>query len=83
MGISKEESSDSLINMSKKKEIEEQINKLESEVTCLKEKADALYNQGWNEALSVASHRLEHDFRKAFGPDTLNSIAIYLKGLKK
>jgi len=31
----------------------------------------------------MASYRIEHDFVKAFGKDTLSSIAIYIRELKK
>ena len=40
------------------------------------------YESGWNSALEMAACRLEHEFVKAFGRDTLSSIAIYLKSLK-
>jgi hypothetical protein len=31
----------------------------------------------------MAATRLHHDFRKAFGDDTLSSIAIYIREMKK
>ena len=42
-----------------------------------------LYEAGWNSALEMAAFRLQHDFVKAFGRDTLSSIAAYLKEMKK
>jgi hypothetical protein len=44
---------------------------------------DRHYMSGWNSALEMAAVRLEHDFKKAFGADTLSSIAIYIRGMKK
>ena len=44
---------------------------------------DEHYKAGWNSALEMASYRIEHDFVKAFGKDTLSSIAIYIRELKK
>lgn len=40
------------------------------------------FERGWNAALDLAAYDLEHKFVKAFGQDTLSSIAIYLKSLK-
>lgn len=42
-----------------------------------------LYDSGWNSALEMAAFRVEHEFAKAFGKDTLSSIAIYIRSLKK
>jgi hypothetical protein len=44
---------------------------------------DRMYEIGWNSALEMAASHLENDFRNAFGPDTLTSIAVYVKGFKK
>lgn len=44
---------------------------------------DDLYEAGWNSALEMAAFKLQHEFKRAFGEDTLSSIAIYIKGLKK
>ena len=41
------------------------------------------YFLGWNEGLEKAAYKLEHEFSKAFGKDTLQSIAIYIRTLKK
>lgn len=41
------------------------------------------YESGWNSALEMAAHQLENNFKRAFGDDTLKSIAVYIKGLKK
>ena len=42
-----------------------------------------MYDMGWNSALEMAAFKIEHNFTKAFGADTLSSIAIYIKGMKK
>jgi hypothetical protein len=44
---------------------------------------DDQYAVGWNAGLELAACRIEHDFVKAFGKDTLSSIAIYIRGMKK
>ena len=42
-----------------------------------------MYLSGWNSALEMAAYKIEYDFVKAFGKDTLQSIAIYIRGMKK
>ena len=42
-----------------------------------------MFDIGWNSALELAAVRVEGDFVKAFGKDTLSSIAIFIRGLKK
>ena len=42
-----------------------------------------MYDSGWNSALEMAAHQVEHNFKNAFGADTLSSIAIYIRGMKK
>jgi regulator of replication initiation timing len=49
----------------------------------MKERWDGHYEAGWNSALEMAAHSLETEFSKAFGKDTLKSVAIYIKGFKK
>lgn len=44
---------------------------------------DKLYEAGWNSALEMAAFRLQNDFKRAFGEDTLASIAVYIKEMKK
>jgi hypothetical protein len=51
--------------------------------TPLKKVLDELYDSGWNAALEMAAFRVEHEFVKAFGKDTLSSMAIYIRSLKK
>jgi hypothetical protein len=58
------------------------IEKAEKRVAELKEGTD-LYNSGWNSALEMAAHQVEHNFKRAFGEDTLSSMAIYIRGMKK
>lgn len=47
------------------------------------EHADKLYEAGWNSALEMAAFRLQNDFKRSFGEDTLASIAVYIKEMKK
>jgi hypothetical protein len=42
-----------------------------------------MYDIGWNSALEMAAFKIEHDFKQAFGADTLASMAIYIRGMKK
>ena len=42
-----------------------------------------MYDSGWNSALELAAYEIEHKFKEAFGADTLSSIAIYIRGMKK
>jgi len=49
----------------------------------LKKTLDELYDSGWNAALEMAAFRVEHEFVKAFGKDTLSSMAIFIRSLKK
>jgi hypothetical protein len=44
---------------------------------------EMMYDMGWNSALEIAAFKIEHDFRQAFGADTLSSMAIYIRGMKK
>jgi len=49
----------------------------------LKKTLDELYDSGWNSALEMAAFRVEQEFVKAFGKDTLSSMAIFIRSLKK
>ena len=42
-----------------------------------------MYDIGWNSALEMAAFKIEHDFKQAFGADTLSSLAIYIREMKK
>ena len=42
-----------------------------------------LYVAAWNSALEMAAYKVENEFVKAFGKDTLSSMAIYIRSLKK
>lgn len=55
----------------------------ESVEVVAKAEADKMYEAGWNSALEMAAFKLTHDFKTAFGVDTLASIAAYIKGMKK
>ena len=83
MEASKEESSDSLTNMSEKEIRENQLKSLEDQVAILKQAVSRVYENGWNEAMEKAAFDMETKFVSAFGKDTLSSIAIYLRSLKK
>ena len=83
MEASKEESSDSLTNMSEKEIRENQLKSLEDQVAILKQAVSRVYENGWNEAMDKAAFDMETKFVSAFGKDTLSSIAIYLRSLKK
>jgi len=83
MEASKEESSDSLTNMSEKERRENQLKSLEDQVAILKQAVSRVYENGWNEAMDKAAFDMETKFVSAFGKDTLSSIAIYLRSLKK
>ena len=41
------------------------------------------YELGWNAALDLMAFRLIHEFKHAFGDDTLASIEAWLKEQKK
>jgi hypothetical protein len=58
------------------------IEKAEKRVAEIKEYVD-MYNVGWNSALEMAATMIGHNFKNAFGEDTLSSMAIYIRGLKK
>lgn len=51
--------------------------------TPMQEHADKLYAMGWNAALELAAYRLVHEHVHAFGPDTMASVAAYIRGMKK
>jgi hypothetical protein len=42
-----------------------------------------MYLSGWNAALELAAFEIENNFTKAFGKDTLSSLAIYVREMKK
>jgi hypothetical protein len=66
------------INMIRKRQIEN-----EKEIMYLKQSAETAYLIGWNDSLEMAAIKIENEFVKAFGKDTLSSIAIYLRSLQK
>jgi len=66
------------INMIRKRQIED-----EKEIMYLKQSAETAYLIGWNDSLEMAAIKIENKFVKAFGKDTLSSIAIYLRSLQK
>lgn len=66
------------INMIRKRQIED-----EKEIMYLKQSAETAYLIGWNDSLEMAANKIENEFVKAFGKDTLSSMAIYIRSLKK
>mgnify|MGYP006272798429 CR=1 FL=1 len=51
---------------------------VEAATECIK-----YYDAGWNAAIEVAADKLQHEFKSAFGADTLASIAAYMRGMKR
>lgn len=47
------------------------------------DREDKAYNRGWNSALELAAYEIENNFKRAFGADTLSSMAIYIREMKK
>jgi hypothetical protein len=47
------------------------------------DREDRAYKSGWNSALELAAYEIEYKFKQAFGADTLSSMAIYIRGMKK
>jgi|GEM_PF-3435419 len=41
------------------------------------------YIRGWNSALEMAARKYVEQHHKAFGPDTVESVAIWIKQLKE
>lgn len=81
-----EESNDSLINMSDSANtriVRASLIGSLHQMPMLDKKINEAYETGWNAALELASIKLENEFRNAFGNDTLSSIAIYIRSLKK
>lgn len=64
-------------------DIERQAKQRKEAVKATIENNHAMYMSGWNSALEMAAHQVEHNFKRAFGADTLSSIAIYIRGMKK
>ena len=64
--------------MIRKRQIED-----EKEIMYLKQSAETAYLIGWNDSFEMAAIKIENEFVKAFGKDTLSSIAIYLRSLQK
>jgi hypothetical protein len=42
-----------------------------------------MYDIGWNSALEMAAFKIEHDFKQAFGADTLSGLAVHIREMKK
>ena len=51
--------------------------------TNTEEVCEELYRVAWNSALEMAAHKIENEFITSFGKDTLQGIAIYIRGMKK
>jgi len=44
---------------------------------------DPMYDVVWDSAIEMVADQVEHNFKRAFGADTLSSMAIYIRSLKK
>lgn len=55
----------------------------EGEVLSRQDALDTIYKSGWNSAIEMVAYRMQHDFQKSFGRDTLSSIAVWMKEMKK
>ena len=64
-------------------EIERQAQQRMKAVKAAIDQPDRRYVSGWNSALELAAYEIENNFRQAFGADTLSSIAIYIREMKK
>jgi len=64
-------------------EIERQAKQRKEAVKATIENNHKMYMSGWNSALELAAFEIEHNFTKAFGKDTLQSIAVYIREMKK
>jgi cell division protein FtsB len=69
--------------MTMSEDLKARVAMLEEHIDKLNEQSAVLYEQGWNAGLEMAAFKLQHEFKQAFGPDTLVSVAVYVKGLKK
>lgn len=62
---------------------ERESNAKQAAVDAAMKRDDKMYEAGWNAALEMAAFEIEHEFQNSFGKDTLSSIAIYIRGMKK
>lgn len=69
--------------MSDQQELEQKLALLEQHVEKINESAKSFVDEGWNAALETVAFRLQHDFKHSFGPDTMSSVAAYIRGFKK
>lgn len=64
-------------------EIERQAKQRKEAVKVAIDQPDRMYVSGWNSALELAAYEIENNFKRAFGADTLSSMAIYIREMKK
>jgi hypothetical protein len=64
-------------------DIERQAQQRKEAVKATVENNHKMYLSGWNAALELAAFEIENNFTKAFGKDTLSSLAIYIREMKK
>lgn len=64
-------------------DLEAKLALLEEHIEKLNEQSRELYDRGWNAGLEMAATRLQHEFKQAFGPDTLASVAVFVRDMKK
>jgi hypothetical protein len=72
-----------MTDFNRRTDIDETLTKLEQKLSDVQGRLDKNYEAGWNNALEMAAFKIEHDFAKSFGKDTLSSMAIYIRSLKK
>jgi hypothetical protein len=72
-----------MTDFNRRTDIDDKLTGLEQQLSHVQEKMDRHYESGWNAALELAAFEIEHNFVKAFGKDTLSSMAIYIRSLKK
>lgn len=72
-----------MTDFNRQTDIDEKLSGLEQKLITVQERLEKHYEAGWNAALEMAAFNIEHGFAKAFGKDTLSSISIYIREMKK
>jgi hypothetical protein len=72
-----------MTDFNRRTDIDEKLISLEQKLSDVQERLDRHYEAGWNSALEMAAFKIEHEFAKAFGKDTLSSISTYIREMKK
>ena len=72
-----------MTDFNRRTDIDGKLISLEQKLSDVQERLDRHYEAGWNSALEMAAFKIEHEFAKAFGKDTLSSISTYIREMKK